>query len=111
VAPWKSVYKLHYQVPAEITFVLASGGHNVGIVAPPGQPGHFYQVMTKQADAPYIGPEQWLATAPKRQGSWWPEWLGWLAARSGEPDDPPRLGVAPSEATSLPDAPGAYVRG
>jgi polyhydroxyalkanoate synthase len=56
VAPWKSAYKIHYQVDAEVTFLLTSGGHNTGIVAPPNEQEHSYQVKTKAADAPYIGP-------------------------------------------------------
>src|SRR6266487_1324555 len=46
VAPWKSVYKIHFQVDANVTFLLTSGGHNAGIVAPPGEQGHSYRVKT-----------------------------------------------------------------
>ena len=56
VAPWRSVYKIHYLADTDVTFVLTSGGHNAGIVSPPAQPGHVYQIMTKDEDAPYIGP-------------------------------------------------------
>lgn len=108
VAPWRSVHKIHYQVDANVTFLLTSGGHNAGVVAPPTEPGHTYQLMTKGADAPYVGPDEWLKVAPRKEGSWWPEWISWLAARSGEPCEPPRLGVANGQ--DLPDAPGDYVR-
>ncbi len=110
VAPWKSTYKIHFQVEAEVTFLLTSGGHNAGIVAPPGQPGHSYQVRTKAADAPYIGPDEWLKTTSRVEGSWWPQWTSWLAAHSGEPCEPPRIGVAGVDGHKLPDAPGDYVR-
>jgi polyhydroxyalkanoate synthase len=110
VAPWKSTYKINYQVDADVTYLLTSGGHNAGIVAPPGQPGHFYQVATKKKDAPYVGPDEWLKAAPRVEGSWWPEWTRWLTARSGEPSEPPRMGVANADSQSLPDAPGDYVR-
>jgi len=109
VAPWKSVYKIHYQVDADVTFLLTSGGHNAGVVAPPGEEGHFYQVKFKPENAPYVGPDEWLKTAPRTEGSWWLEWTGWLAARSGEPCEPPRMGVGPADGESLPDAPGDYV--
>jgi len=107
VAPWRSVYKVHYQADADVTFLLTSGGHNAGVVAPPDEPGHSYQVMTTAADAPYVGPDEWLKLAPRVEGSWWPEWAGWLAARSGAPCDPPRIGLGDS--SDLPEAPGDYV--
>jgi len=109
VAPWKSTYKIHYQVDADVTYVLTSGGHNAGIVAPPGQSGHVFQIMTKDKDAPYIGPDEWVKVAPRSEGSWWPEWSQWLAARSGELCEPPRMGLAGADGKSLPDAPGEYV--
>ena len=48
-----------------------------------------------------------MKQAPQKQGSWWPEWTAWLAARSGEPVDPPAMGGA--EHAALADAPGSYV--
>jgi polyhydroxyalkanoate synthase len=110
VAPWKSVYKIHYQVDGDVTFLLASGGHNAGIVAPPAEQGHTYRIKTKPADALYTGPDEWLNTVPPADGSWWPEWTKWLAARSGEQSVPPRMGARAAEEKSLPDAPGDYVR-
>lgn len=109
VAPWRSVFKIHYQVDADVTFVLASGGHNAGIVAPPTEPGHSYQVDTKLADALYVGPDEWQGKAATVQGSWWPEWTNWLIARSSPQDVPPRMGRE-GAGEPLPDAPGDYVR-
>ena len=108
VAPWKSVYKIHYQVDADVTFLLTSGGHNAGIVAPPGEAGHTYRIKTTMADDTYVGPDEWLNTVPQVQGSWWPEWTKWLSARSDQPSAPPRMGVEGVQ--KLPDAPGDYVR-
>jgi polyhydroxyalkanoate synthase len=110
VAPWKSVYKVHYQVDADVTFVLASGGHNAGIVAPPGEAGHTYRIKTEVAHATYTGPDEWLNTVPSVEGSWWPEWTKWLSAQSGEPSAPPRMGTGSGVDKSLADAPGDYVR-
>jgi polyhydroxyalkanoate synthase len=110
VAPWKSVYKINYQAEADITFLLTSGGHNAGIVAPPGEPGHSYRIRTKAAHDGYTGPDEWLKTVQPVGGSWWPEWTKWLATLSGEPSEAPAMGNRISENLDLPDAPGDYVR-
>jgi polyhydroxyalkanoate synthase len=93
VAPWKSTYKSHFQVDADVTYLLTSGGHNTGIVVPPTEARHSYRAKTKAVDAVYIGPDEWLKTAQPVEASWWLEWTKWLAARSGEPSEPPRIGI------------------
>ena len=110
VAPWKSTYKIHFLVDADVTYLLTSGGHNAGIVAPPGEPGHSYQVKTEKAHVPYVGPDEWLKTVPRVDGSWWPEWTAWLTAQSGEPREPPSMGTRDASGQGLPEAPGDYVR-
>ena len=107
VAPWRSVFKLHQMSPAEITFALTSGGHNAGIVNPPGNERRRYQLLTRPAGGSYVAPEEWLETAPETQGSWWPAWLEWLKARSGTPAKPPRMGAGAYKPVG--DAPGTYV--
>jgi polyhydroxyalkanoate synthase len=109
VAPWRSTYKINFLADAEITYVLASGGHNAGIVAPPGEAAHGYQMLTKAKEAPYIGHDEWLTRAPHHDGSWWTAWVEFLAARSGEVVAPPLMGGAQQKGTSLDDAPGTYV--
>jgi polyhydroxyalkanoate synthase len=103
VAPWHSVYKIIPLSDTEVTFLLTSGGHNAGVVSPPGMLGRSYQVATHAQDAPYMAPDTWLAVNELHEGSWWPAWEGWLAQRAGPLADPP------PRVASLGDAPGAYV--
>jgi polyhydroxyalkanoate synthase len=107
VAPWRSAFKIHLLTDTEVTFLLTSGGHNAGIVSEPGHRGRTYQMATRPADGAYVDPDRWADSEPRREGSWWPEYAAWLAARSGRPVKPPAIGggvLAP-----LGDAPGTYV--
>jgi polyhydroxyalkanoate synthase subunit PhaC len=78
VAPWRSTHKIHLLTDAEVTYLLASGGHNAGIVAEPGHRAARFQVLTKQADERYSDPDEWASLAPTKEGSWWLEWVSWL---------------------------------
>ncbi|MCU4117927.1 PHA/PHB synthase family protein [Variovorax sp. N23] len=107
VAPWRSVHKLHFLTATDITFVLTSGGHNAGIVSPPGHPHRHYRMLRREAGGSYVAPDEWLAAAPDVEGSWWPAWQQWLAGRSGRRVKPPRMGA--TGYPPLADAPGSYV--
>jgi polyhydroxyalkanoate synthase len=109
VAPWRSTYKINLLTDTDVTYLLTTGGHNVGIVSEPGHKGRSFQLMTKAPDANYLDPEAFLANAPHKAGSWWPEWLAWLDARSGAPIPLTELSVPRAGYESLGSAPGTYV--
>lgn len=104
VAPWRSVYKVHLMTDTDVTFVLTTGGHNAGIVSEPGHHGRSYHIRERKLDDHYLDPDDWLQEAEEKDGSWWPEWLGWLEKRSPkEKIQPPPIGKG------LCSAPGSYV--
>src|ERR1700684_4053129 len=82
IAPWHSVFKLHLLNDGELTFVLTSGGHNAGIVSEPGHPHRHFRIRVRDAGARTLGPEEWQRETAPQDGSWWPEWNGWLARHS-----------------------------
>ena len=103
VAPWRSVFKLHQFTDAEKTFVLTAGGHNVGIVNPPGQERSSYRLRQWRPGDRLLTPDEWLDATPPQPGSWWTSWAAWLARRSSARVAPPR------PLPSLGPAPGRYV--
>ncbi len=109
VAPWRSVYKIHLLTDTDVTFVLATGGHNAGIVSEPGHPGRTFQIATRLATDTYIDPATWQAIAPYHEGSWWPAWQAWLAMRSSGRTKPPAVGAPDRGYPPLDAAPGLYV--
>jgi poly[(R)-3-hydroxyalkanoate] polymerase subunit PhaC len=109
VAPWRSVFKLNLLTGAPVTFVMTNGGHNAGILSEPGHPHRHFRMAAREPGEPYIDPDTWRAAHAPREGSWWPAWNAWLAARSGEPVPPPPLGDAAAGFAPLEDAPGRYV--
>jgi len=110
IAPWRSVYKVHLFTDNELTFVLTNGGHNAGIVSEPGHHGRHYHVATRAAGGRYVDSDTWLRHATPAEGSWWPAWGSWLAARSArERVAPPGMGAASRGLVPLCPAPGLYV--
>lgn len=105
VAPWRSVFKITRLFDADIDFVLTNGGHNTGIVAPPGHPRRAYRHLHYRYGEVHPDPDGWFAATPEQNGSWWPAWFDWLARHSS--GERAVDGSAPPSA--LGPAPGSYV--
>jgi class II poly(R)-hydroxyalkanoic acid synthase len=104
LCPWQSCYRTTQLLGGRSRFILSTSGHIASLVNPPSNPKASFQVA---ADTP-PDPEQWLASAEKQKGSWWPDFTSWLAERAGdEVDAPSSLGS--DEFPPLGDAPGTYV--
>jgi polyhydroxyalkanoate synthase subunit PhaC len=110
VAPWRSVYKIHYLADTDITFVLTNGGHNAGIVSEPDHPGRHFRIALKRTIDPCISPDEWVAAADSKNGSWWAAWEQWLSSHSAaERVPPPGMGAPKKGYPIIADAPGTYV--
>jgi polyhydroxyalkanoate synthase len=109
VAPWRSVYKVLLLADAPATFVLASGGHNVGIVSPPGGGRGSYQIAEQTAGGHHLDPGLFERNAAPVDGSWWTAWVAWLDRQSGPAGAPPGLGAPAAGHPPLEAAPGRYV--
>ncbi|MGD0023517.1 MAG: alpha/beta fold hydrolase [Xanthobacteraceae bacterium] len=109
VAPWRSTYKINLQAETEVTYLLTTGGHNAGIVSEPGHAGRSFRISIRKTNQHYLDPERFLAEAPRKDGSWWPQWVAWLSDRSGALTTSPPMGAAQAGYPPLGDAPGAYV--
>jgi polyhydroxyalkanoate synthase len=109
VAPWRSVYKLHGLTGADHTFALTAGGHNVGIVNPPGQPKAQYRLRRREHGERLLTADEWLASTPPTAGSWWTAWVDWLRRHSGRLVAPPEMGAPEAGLRPLEPAPGSYV--
>jgi polyhydroxyalkanoate synthase len=103
VAPWRSVFKIHRLNAGDVTFLLASGGHNGGIVSEPGHKHRSYRIARRPPGEPAPETAEFMEKSARHQGSWWTAYADWLDAHSGP------LGPPPPRGTALAEAPGAYV--
>lgn len=104
IVPWDAAWRITQLFGGDVRFVLASSGHIAGIINPPGGKGAHW---TREERTAAGSAKQWLDEAARQDGSWWPDWTAWLAARSGPKGPPPSLGSA--RHPPLEDAPGSYV--
>ena len=107
IVPWQQSYRIRHHVneKTSVRYVLSTSGHIFGIVNPVvNPPKRSFWVAEPTSNETS---EHWLARAPKAAGSWWPDWLAWLAPQCGPMVDAPNVKV--KTYPDLGQAPGTYV--
>jgi len=108
ITPWKATYRSTQLFGSkDVTYVLSQSGHMQAILNPPTNPKAKYFVQKKKGKLPATA-DDWLKGVEEVKGSWWPFWIEWLQARSGEKQAAPaKLGNAKYKPAG--PAPGLYV--
>ncbi|MEL6369120.1 MAG: alpha/beta fold hydrolase [Pseudomonadota bacterium] len=106
ITPWKACYRNNHLFGGKTKFVLSNSGHIQALLNPPHNP------KAKYFDNDEIpeDPDDWLAGAEQKTGSWWPIWLEWLQERAGEKKAAPKS-LGNKAHPPLVKAPGEYVFG
>ncbi|WP_281558334.1 class I poly(R)-hydroxyalkanoic acid synthase [Thalassomonas sp. RHCl1] len=104
IAPWQSTYKGMELFGGNKEFVLGASGHVAGVINPVSKNRRHYWV-DGNADQ---GAEHWLATAEKKEGSWWAHWSDWIKKSAGKKIAAPELGS--KQYPVIEAAPGRYVK-
>ncbi|MGB0683529.1 MAG: PHA/PHB synthase family protein [Magnetovibrionaceae bacterium] len=105
IAPWKSTFRATSTFSGPVRFVLAASGHIAGVINPPAAGKYCHWINTRKVK----DPDKWLDGAKEADGSWWPDWDGWLKKQGGNKEVPardPEKGKLPA----LEPAPGSYVK-
>ena len=99
VSAWQAVYAGARALDAD--FILGGSGHNAGVINPPAANKHGFWTNDRKPPSA----DDWLDTATRHEGSWWPTWAQWLTSRGSKKMVPARQiegGLEP--------APGSYAK-
>jgi polyhydroxyalkanoate synthase len=106
ITPWRAAYTSTQVLGGDKQMAVVKSGHIQSFVNPATSTRYDYWEGPPAAD----DPDRWLAAAAVHHGSWWPQWIRWLTARSGTEKAAPRA-LGSRKYPTLGPAPGTYVRG
>jgi len=105
ITPWDAVYRSTLLLGGERRFILSNSGHVQSILSPPGNPKAGYVENARLSS----DPRAWYYDAKNVEGSWWPQWLNWVQARSGAQHET-LTALGNATYPILDAAPGTYVQ-
>lgn len=110
IVPWQSAYASLQALPAaQHRFVLGASGHIAGVINPPAKQRRNYWVLQDGEPVATLDAQQYMERAQSVPGSWWTDWIAWIAPLSGSRRRAKRrLGHA--RYPVLEEAPGSYVK-
>jgi polyhydroxyalkanoate synthase len=105
IVRWQNAYSSTQLLGGRSRFVLSTSGHIQALINPPSPDSRSsYRTATENPS----DSEKWFEQAAKRQGSWWPDYVEWLAERSGDLVQAPKALGSPAHKAQA-KAPGTYV--
>ncbi|HEX7265919.1 MAG TPA: hypothetical protein VF256_00670, partial [Streptosporangiaceae bacterium] len=104
ITPWRAAYTSTQVLGGDKEMAVVKSGHIQSFVNPAAKSRYDYWEGPPTSD----DPDQWLAGATEHHGSWWPQWIEWLTARSG-PEKAPASALGNRKYPPLGPAPGTYV--
>ncbi|KAB2845175.1 MAG: class I poly(R)-hydroxyalkanoic acid synthase [Burkholderiales bacterium] len=104
IAPWKTTYRGPQILGGKSRFVLGGSGHIAGMINPPSANKYSYWTNTELPERA----DDWLTGAQQHPGSWWTDWLAWLAPHQGE-QVPARV-PGKGKLKVIEAAPGSYAK-
>jgi len=105
IVPWKSAYNSTQILKGQKRFVLGASGHIAGVINPPYKKKRNYWISTKLPSEA----QDWYAAAKVVEGSWWPDYVQWLASQSGKKIKP-KAQLGSIKYKVIEPAPGSYVK-
>src|SRR5689334_10566678 len=104
ITPWRAAYTSTQVLGGDKQMAVVKSGHIQSFVNPAAKSRYDYWEGPPTSN----DPDQWLAGAAEHHGSWWPQWIEWLTARSG-PEKAPAGALGNRKYRPLGPAPGTYV--
>lgn len=109
IVPWRTAYASTRLLDHAPRFILGASGHIAGIINPASKNRRSFWSVDRAANTLPADPDQWYAAAVEHAGSWWTDWMTWLARHSGRRVPAPKA-LGSREHRPIEDAPGRYVK-